>query len=137
MGEEALSRGRAGKQTIFLSGWLFHLSTGPCHVARIVSNEEVAAVMNRDFVNIKVYRKSVLAVDRVLHDVCSVDDGRWRLADECLVDASGLKHLLAEPMFRRRNDMVAGLSRACSNESRRLGMKITQNCRQAHILSAA
>jgi uncharacterized protein len=64
-GEEAFAKARKGNKTIFLS-----VGYSTCHWCHVMAhesfeNEEVAAIMNREFVNIKVDREERPDVDRV------------------------------------------------------------------------
>src|SRR6202045_272027 len=64
-GEEAFEKARRENRPIFLS-----IGYSPCHWCHVMAhesfeNEEVAAIMNRDFVNIKVDREERPDVDRV------------------------------------------------------------------------
>src|ERR1041385_2435146 len=64
-GDEAFAKARAEKKPIFLS-----IGYSTCHWCHVMAhesfeNEEVAAIMNREFVNIKVDREERPDVDRV------------------------------------------------------------------------
>ena len=64
-GEEAFSKARSENKPIFLS-----IGYSTCHWCHVMAhesfeNEEVAAIMNREFVNIKVDREERPDVDRV------------------------------------------------------------------------
>src|ERR1700716_4354590 len=81
-GDEAFEKARRKKKPIFLS-----IGYSTCHWCHVMAHEsfesaEVAAIMNRDFVNIKVDRDDRPDVDRVYVTfvVATTGGGGWRMS---------------------------------------------------------
>src|SRR5499433_2937704 len=123
-GEEAFAKARRENKPIFLS-----TGYSTCHWCHVMAhesfeNEEVATIMNREFVNIKVDREERPDVDRVYMTFvqATTGSGGWPMSVWLTPD---LKPFVGEPIFLRRSDMVSQLSKKCWSGSQQLGRKIT------------
>jgi uncharacterized protein YyaL (SSP411 family) len=86
-GDEAFARARAEQKPIFLS-----IGYSTCHWCHVMAHESfenagVAAVLNRDFVPVKLDREERPDLDRVYMTYVQQTTGSRRLADERVADA--------------------------------------------------
>ena len=117
VGAEAFEKARAEDKPIFLS--IGYSTCHWCHVMERESfeNEEVAEVLNRYFVPIKVDREERPDVDRIYMSVRAGHHGRRRMADVRVAHA-GLEAVLRRNVFPAGEPLgAAGLPRVCSNNS--------------------
>jgi len=92
-------------------------------------NEEVAAIMNREFVNIKVDREERPDVDRVYMTFVQATTGGGGWPMSVLVDAGSQTVLSAELIFRLKTDTDNLLQESARTDRDRLERKSRQNRR--------
>ena len=125
-GEEAFAQARAENKPIFLS-----IGYSTCHWCHVMAhesfeNEATAAIMNREFVNIKVDREERPDVDRVYMTFVQATTGERRLAHERVANA-GAEAVCRRHLFSAGGSLrAAGISEECWSESRRPGSRITR-----------
>jgi uncharacterized protein YyaL (SSP411 family) len=81
--EEAFDKAKKEDKPVLVS--IGYAACHWCHVMERESfeNEEVAELMNRNFINIKVDREERPDVDHIYMDAVQAIDRKWRLAIEC------------------------------------------------------
>jgi uncharacterized protein YyaL (SSP411 family) len=123
-GEEAFAKARRENKPIFLS-----VGYSTCHWCHVMAHESfesegVAAVMNREFVNIKVDREERPDVDRVYMTFvqATTGGGGWPMSVWLTPD---LKPFVGGTYFPPEDRYVSPASKKCSNGSQPRGNRTT------------
>ena len=129
-GPEALSRARLENKPIVLS-----IGYSACHWCHVMAREsfdnaEIAAVMNRDFINIKVDREERPDLDDIYQKAAQVFSGRsggWPLT---MFLTPIRNHSMVGRIFRRSPAIPCRLSRMCCAASSKPIGTIRMRCKK-------
>lgn len=144
-GEEALARARAEEKPIFLS-----IGYAACHWCHVMEREsfedpEIAALMNRHFINIKVDREERPDLDSIYMaaTVAMTGSGGWPMSVFLTPDLQPFYCGTYFPPRPRYNmpsfrDVLTGIARAWQNEREeifRVGRQMTEHLQRANLVT--
>ena len=140
-GEEALSRARAEEKPIFLS-----IGYAACHWCHVMEHEsfedpEIAAIMNKHFINIKVDREERPDLDSIYMSATTAmtGSGGWPMSVFLTLDLRPFFAGTYFPPVPRYNmpsfrDLLTGIANAWKNEREeiaRVGNQITEHIQRS------
>src|SRR5262245_3947759 len=146
-GEEAFEKARRENKPIFLS-----IGYSTCHWCHVMAhesfeNEETAAIMNRDFVNIKVDREERPDVDRVYMTFvqATTGGGGWPMSVWLTPDLKPFvggtyfppEDRYGQPAFRKVLDRIAAAWKSDHEKIAESGSKIVEALRGSQSSAAA
>ena len=146
-GEEAFEKARRENKPIFLS-----IGYSTCHWCHVMAhesfeNEETAAIMNRDFVNIKVDREERPDVDRVYMTFvqATTGGGGWPMSVWLTPDLKPFvggtyfppEDRYGQPAFRKVLDRIAAAWKSDHEKIAESGSKIVEALRESQSSAAA
>ena len=99
-GKESLNRAKEEGKPIFLS-----IGYSACHWCHVMAHEsfedeEIAKIMNENFINIKVDREERPDIDDIYQRVCQLTSGYWGVA-VISISHSGSKTFLCRNIFSK------------------------------------